>query len=125
MATPAIENIINYYNDIEIVFIGSIVSIIILTLFALIEIESTNVLMFFVLSITGVQVIFGSITEPILMGKSFSINVITILIMLMFWGFIWGIPGFIMSIPITVFLKIILEHFPRTQIIAKLLSGTN
>lgn len=27
MATPAIENIINYYNDIEITFIGSIVSI--------------------------------------------------------------------------------------------------
>ena len=27
MATPAIENIINYYNDIEIIFIGSIVSI--------------------------------------------------------------------------------------------------
>lgn len=102
--------------------IGSIISIIILALFAFIEIDSTNVLMFFILSITGVQVIFGSITEPILMGKSFSINVITILIMLMFWGFIWGIPGMILSVPLTVFMKIILEQFPKTNVIAKLMS---
>jgi len=102
--------------------IGSIVSIIILSLFAFIEIDSINVLLFFVLSITGVQVIFGSITEPILMGKSFSINVITILIMLMFWGFIWGIPGMILSVPLTVFIKIILDQFPKTKVIASLMS---
>jgi len=45
------------------------------------------------------------------------------LVMLMLWGYIWGVPGLIMSIPITVFLKIILEQFPNTKIIANLLSG--
>ena len=43
--------------------------------------------------------------------------------MLMFWGFLWGIPGLIMAIPITVFIKIILEQFPNTKVIASLLSG--
>ena len=80
-------------------------------------------LFFFILSITLVQVVFGGILEPIFMGKSFSINIITVLVMLMFWGFIWGIPGMIMSIPITVFIKIILEQFPNTKVIASLLSG--
>jgi predicted PurR-regulated permease PerM len=55
------------------------------------------------------------------MGKSFSLNVITVLIMLMFWGFIWGIPGMILSIPITVFLKILFEQFNRTKVIAQLM----
>jgi predicted PurR-regulated permease PerM len=67
--------------------------------------------------------LMGGVLEPVLMGKSFSINVITILIMLMFWGYLWGIPGLIMSIPITVFLKIIFEQFPKTQVIAGLISG--
>ena len=57
------------------------------------------------------------------MGKSFSINIIAVLVMLMFWGFLWGIPGLIMAIPITVFIKIILEQFPNTKMIASLLSG--
>ncbi|WP_027127174.1 AI-2E family transporter [Gelidibacter mesophilus] len=103
--------------------IGSFISVISLSIFAFVELDPTSTLFFFILSITLVQVIFGSILEPIFMGKSFSINIIAVLVMLMFWGFIWGIPGMIMSIPITVFLKIILEQFPNTKIIASLLSG--
>ena len=38
-------------------------------------------------------------------------------------GFLWGIPGLIMAIPITVFMKIILEQFESTKLIASLLSG--
>jgi len=104
--------------------VGSFISVILLTVFAFVELEPTSTLFFFVLSITGVQVLFGAILEPIFMGKSFSINIITILVMLMLWGFIWGIPGLIMAIPITVFLKIILEQFQNTKGIASLLSGS-
>ena len=104
--------------------VGSFITVILLTVFAFVEIESTNTLIFFILSITGVQVLFGAILEPIFMGKSFSINIIAILVMLMFWGFIWGIPGLIMAIPLTVFIKIILEQFPGTKVIASLLSAS-
>jgi len=103
--------------------VGSFITVILLSIFAFVEIEPTSTLVFFVLTITGVQVLFGAILEPIFMGKSFSINVIAVLVMLMFWGFLWGIPGLIMAIPITVFIKIILEQFPSTKIIASLLSG--
>ncbi len=104
--------------------IGSFISVILLALFAFVEIEPASTLFFFILSITLVQVLFGGILEPVFMGKSFSINIITILVMLMFWGYIWGIPGMIMSIPITVFLKIILEQFPKTHVIANLMAGS-
>ena len=103
--------------------IGSFVSVISLSIFAFVELDPTSTLLFFILAITMCQVVFGAILEPIFMGKSFSINIIAVLVMLMFWGYIWGIPGMIMSIPITVFLKIILEQFPNTKIIAGLLSG--
>ena len=105
--------------------IGSFVTIILLSLFAFVELDLNSILLFFILTITGVQVLFGSILEPIFMGKSFSINIITVLVMLMLWGFIWGVPGMIMSIPITVFLKIILEQFPQTKVLANILSGSD
>ena len=105
--------------------VGSFISVILLTIFAFVEMDSNSTLFLFFLSITGVQVIFGAILEPIFMGKSFSINVIAVLIMLMLWGFIWGIPGLIMAIPITVFIKIILEQFEGTRFLASLLSGSD
>jgi len=103
--------------------IGSIISTSLLSLFAIVEMEPTGALLFFILTIIAIQIIMGSILEPIFMGKSFSINIITILIMLMFWGFLWGIPGTILAIPLTVFIKIILEQFPKTKVIADLMSG--
>nr|WP_321223340.1 AI-2E family transporter [uncultured Psychroserpens sp.] len=103
--------------------VGSFICVILLSIFAFVELDPTSTLFFFILSITLVQVLFGAILEPIFMGKSFSINVIAVLIMLMLWGFIWGIPGLIMAIPITVFVKIILEQFPGTKVVASLLSG--
>ena len=103
--------------------VGSFATVILLSIFAFVELEASSTLFFFILAIAGTQVLYGSILEPIFMGKSFSINVITVLVSLMFWGFIWGVPGLIMAIPITVFFKIILEQFPSTRGLAKLLSA--
>jgi len=104
--------------------VGSFITVILLSIFAFVELEISSVLLFFIISITSVQILFGAILEPIFMGKSFSINIIAVLVMLMFWGFIWGVPGLIMAIPITVFIKIIMEQFPKTKIISDLLSGS-
>ncbi|MCX7550629.1 AI-2E family transporter [Xanthomarina sp. F2636L] len=103
--------------------VGSVITVVMLSLFAFIELDPSSTLAFFIVSITGVQVLFGSILEPIFMGKSFSLNVITVLVMLMFWGFLWGVPGLIMAIPITVFIKIILDQFPDTKVLSDILSG--
>lgn len=103
--------------------IGSVITVVLLAIFAFVEIEAPSILLLFTLTTTGVQTLFGGILEPIFMGKSFSINVIAILIMLMLWGYVWGIPGLIMSIPITVFLKILFDQFENTKVISQLLSG--
>ncbi|PLX01885.1 MAG: AI-2E family transporter [Marinilabiliales bacterium] len=110
-----------FINFVQMV--GSVVSVVLLSLFAFVELEPTVTLLFFIITITTVQVLMGGILEPIFMGKTFSINVITVIVMLMLWGYIWGVPGLIMSIPITVFTKIILEHFPNTRNISSLMAG--
>ncbi len=105
--------------------VGSVVTVILLSLFAFVELDPTSILFFFILTITAVQVLFGGILEPIFMGKSFSINVITILVMLMLWGYIWGVPGLIMAIPLTVFIKIVLEQFPDNKMIITIITGSD
>jgi len=103
--------------------IGSIISVLLLSLFAFIEMDPSGTLLLFILIISAVQIVMGGVLEPVFMGKTFSINIITILIMLMFWGYIWGVPGLIMAIPITVFIKVNLNQFPRYKIVSDLMSG--
>ncbi len=102
--------------------VGSIIAVVVLSGFGLVELDQTGTLLGFIILLAGIQVLFGGILEPILMGKSFSINTVTVLIMLALWGFIWGIPGLILAIPITALLKKILEQFPGTAVYARIMS---
>jgi AI-2 transport protein TqsA len=102
--------------------IGSIFMVILLSLFSMVQFDVMSTILLFSLSIAGVQILYGSIMEPIFMGKSFKINTITILVMLMFWGYLWGIAGLILSVPITAVVKVVFENFPGTARLARLMS---
>ena len=102
--------------------IGSVIATVLVMIFAFIELDSSGTLILAAILFTAAQVVFGAVMEPILMGKSFSINIIVVLVMLMFWGFLWGVPGLILSIPITVLFKTILNEFQGGQKYAKLMS---
>ncbi len=107
-------------NFIQVV--GSVVVTSTLGLFALVELDPTGKMLAFFLLITGVQVLLGGVLEPIFMGQTFRVNTVTVLVVLMLWGFIWGVPGMILAIPITALIKIILEQFPNTRYIAEIMS---
>ena len=71
----------------------------------------------------GLQILFGNIMEPKLMGKSLNLSTLAILINLVFWGMIWGIAGMFFSVPILVRLYIVAAQFDSTRWIAILLSS--
>ena len=71
----------------------------------------------------GLQILFGNIMEPKLMGKSLNLSTLAILINLVFWGMIWGIAGMFFSVPILVGVYIVTAQFDATRWIAILLSA--
>lgn len=102
--------------------IGSIISTALMCLFAISQISSMSIIVLFIIIAIGLQLLFGSVLEPIFMGKTFSINTVTIIVMLFFWGYVWNIPGMILAVPLTVMVKTILEQFGKTRAIAELMS---
>lgn len=78
-----------------------------------------------VLSLVGaVQIVVGNILEPRIMGNALNISSLVAILALSFWGWLWGITGMILSIPITVMIVIVFAQFPSTRSLAILLSGT-
>jgi len=83
--------------------------------FPFLQIETMGGFAIFAMSLALIQVLFGSILEPIFMGKSFSINTVFIIISLFIWGYLWGISGMILSIPIIASIKIFLDNSKNYQ----------
>ncbi|MCB0357914.1 MAG: AI-2E family transporter, partial [Bdellovibrionales bacterium] len=77
-----------------------------------------------VLVFTGlIQIIIGNVIEPKLMGESMNLHPIAILLFLMFWGVVWGVPGMFLAVPITAILRIIFSRIEMTRPLANLISG--
>ncbi|MEN8221810.1 MAG: AI-2E family transporter [Acidobacteriota bacterium] len=69
------------------------------------------------------QMIVGNILEPKIAGKSLNLSPIVILLSLIFWGYIWGIIGMILAVPLTSAMKIIFSHIDILKPIAELISA--
>lgn len=77
-----------------------------------------------VLSVVGgVQFTIGNIIEPKLMGEKLDLHPVAILVFLIFWGIVWGVPGMFLAVPITSVVKIVLYRIPETRNASELLSG--
>lgn len=71
----------------------------------------------------GVQLAGGNVIEPRMMGSSFELHPIVVLLTLMIWYAIWGFVGMLLAVPMTAALKVILQRIERTEPIARLLAG--
>ena len=68
-----------------------------------------------------VNTIIGSILEPNFLGRSLNISTLAVVLSLLFWGWVWGPVGALLSVPLTAMLKIWLEHTPDLRWAAILL----
>ena len=103
--------------------IGSLIATLFPAIYALLQFGELTPFVL-VLSLVGlVQIIVGNILEPKIMGNALNISSLVTILSLSFWGWLWGITGMNLSIPITVMIVIVFAQFPGTRPIAILLSG--
>ena len=70
-----------------------------------------------------VNLLFGNVVEPKLMGRKLGLSTLVVFLSLVFWGWIWGPVGMLLSVPMTMVVKIALESSPSTHWIGILLDS--
>ena len=68
-----------------------------------------------------VNTVFGNILEPTLMGRRLGLSTLVVILSLLFWGWAWGPLGALLSVPLTVVVKIWLENTKDLRWVAVLL----
>lgn len=75
-----------------------------------------------VLGYLVINFLIGNLLEPLLMGRSFGLSTLVVFLALVFWGWVWGPLGMLLSVPLTIVLKIVLRHTDDFRWIAVLMS---
>ncbi len=104
--------------------IGSIIATIPPILMGLIYLDSGFQILLFAALLISIQMLVGNFLDPILTGNKLKLNILTVMLGLLFWGYIWGIVGMLLSVPLLVLMKIILEQNPETIMIARAMGSS-
>ena len=102
--------------------IGAIIAALPVTILALVQLGVGSALLT-VLGFVVVHIVLGSIIEPKLTGKGLSLSTLVVLLSMVFWGWVLGPIGMILSVPMTSLLTIALESYEETRGLAFMLGS--
>ncbi|MDQ6999767.1 MAG: AI-2E family transporter [Mariprofundus sp.] len=100
--------------------IGSIIAAVPAILLALVQLGGGEALLAG-LGYVIANVVMGNVVEPRFMGKGVGLSTLVVFLSLIFWGWVLGPVGMLLSVPLTMIVKLALESNERTQWLAILL----
>ncbi len=103
--------------------IGSLVAVIFPFLVSLLQFDTLTIPILALIFMQVVQTVMGNVVDPKLMAFSLNLSPLLVLVSLIFWGWLWGIVGMILAVPLTATIKIIFENIEPLRPVAVLMGG--
>ena len=103
--------------------IGSIVATLPPIAITLFQSGSIGKTLFIAILLLCIQFLVGNVLEPKFMGRGLNLSPLVVLFSLIFWGWLWGIPGMLLSVPLTAAIRIAMEQIDATKTVAVLISS--
>ncbi len=75
------------------------------------------------LALTAIQMVLGNIIAPKVFGDRLNLSPVVILLFLVFWGWLWGVTGALLAVPIAAAIQIALAHIPPLAPLAVLMGS--
>jgi predicted PurR-regulated permease PerM len=91
-------------------YVGGLVNTIILALAAFLAFEDTGRALMVPLVFTVINILEGNLITPWILGRRMRLNTVAVFVGLVFWWYLWGIPGAILAVPIMASIKIASDH---------------
>ena len=102
--------------------IGSIFATAFPVIIAVFQFESLWPALWILLILTLIQQSMGNFIEPKFMGEGLGLSPLVVLFSLFFWGWLWGILGMILAVPLAAMVKIVCSNIPSLKFVGELMS---
>jgi predicted PurR-regulated permease PerM len=103
--------------------IGSLVATVLRVGFALFQFGTIWTPLWILVITVGMDQVMGNLVEPRLMGKGLGLSPLVLIFSLVFWGWLWGIPGMVMAVPLVAVIKIVCQNIPSLRPAAVLIGS--
>jgi predicted PurR-regulated permease PerM len=91
-------------------YLGPILMITVLAMVGFLTFQDTARALMVPLAFVGLHALESYLVTPMVLGRRLTLNPVVIFLALTFWGWLWGITGAILAVPIMVVFKILCDH---------------
>ncbi|MDB5814315.1 MAG: hypothetical protein JWN23_1432 [Rhodocyclales bacterium] len=91
-------------------YLGATIAMCVLSLVAVLTFDQIGHALLVPTVFLAITAIEGQIVQPFVIGRSFSVNPVLVFLSLLFWGWMWGVAGMLMAVPILVTFKVLCAH---------------
>lgn len=102
--------------------IGPLIAVVPPTLFAFLQFEGIDRPLAIFAGIGTIQFVMGNFVDPKIEGRVLSLSPLVVLFSVVFWGWLWGIFGAFLAVPLTMAIVVTCQQFDNTRWVAALLS---
>ena len=71
----------------------------------------------------GIHLVEGETLTPMLLARRFTLNPVLVILSLVFWSWMWGVPGAILAVPMLAILKIVSDRVRPLKALGHVLEG--
>jgi AI-2 transport protein TqsA len=75
--------------------------------------------------LTALDQVLGNFVDPRLQGRTLNLSSLVVLLSVIFWGWIWGVVGALLAVPLTLTIILVCAHVPALEPVAVLLSSAD
>jgi predicted PurR-regulated permease PerM len=104
-------------------FFGFIIAVSVLMMVSMLSFDSFWTALVPPGAYAALKITEGNFISPNILGRSLTLNPLVIILSLLFWGWLWGPVGALLSVPILVIAKTVCEHVERLHKVADFISG--
>ena len=101
--------------------VGSILAAVPALLLSVVQYGTIGNFILVVVGYGSVNMVFGNIVEPNLLGRRLGLSTLVVILSLLFWAWVWGPVGALLAVPLTMVVKIMLENTEDLRWVAILL----
>lgn len=104
-------------------YVGATISLVVLAIVSLLTFDTLTQALMVPGGFLLITFLEGQIAYPLVVGRHFAVNPVLVFVSLLFWGWLWGIPGMLMAVPILVIAKICCSHIEALAPAREILEG--
>jgi len=103
-------------------YLGALVGLAVVTVVSIITFDSLGTAIIAPLIYAGCNLIESQLVTPSILGRRLALNPVVVFISVIFWGWLWGMPGAMMAVPLLIIVHVLCSNIPGLYFISDLLT---